>query len=65
MTSASVRGQASHKDICCCRGDGGIGNLDFGDTGFYWVSVIVFKGTAFVEALGQRKGLEKEVKELV
>lgn len=34
------------------------------DTGLCWVSIFVFKEAAFVEALGERKGLRMEVTEL-
>lgn len=55
MTSAPLLGQASHDDIRCCWGDGEIWNLDFRNTGLYWVYVIVFEGAAFVEALRGKK----------
>lgn len=57
MTSAQVLGQASLNAICCCWGDSGIQNPDSRDTGLYWVSVTGVKEAAFVEALGERKGL--------
>lgn len=55
MTSAPLLGQASHDDIRCCWGDGEIWNLDFRNTGLYWVHVIVFEGAAFVEAWRGKK----------
>lgn len=64
MTSAQALGQAALNDICCCWGDSSIQNLEFGDTGLYWISLIGFKEAAFVEALGKRRGLRRNVTEL-